>query len=230
MSYIKAYHPEIAKLAGIQAASLLNHIKFWMDTKDTNKIWRTNKQLSEDFQGSLSESQIQRAKKKLVDLGLITISHDKGHLRTTHFMLTEKAKSLMGAVKEAVAKVAKTAKKYVKKATGQMAESFKEGFENKKKVKGFSLTDAINKANKEKKVEVPVQLDVEVEEEMEVDYDEHFAALDIALEECHKRNQQEKQLSLTELMAGAFNQIPNIDILEKNRQTLEMANHFNEDY
>lgn len=115
MSQVKAYKPEVAVIVGIQASLLLNHIKYWVEEYNLDKVYRTNQQISEDFKGTLSESQIQRAKKKLVDNGLITISHDKGHLRTTHYALTEKAKGLLGmigsVVKEAVKKTADAVKK-----------------------------------------------------------------------------------------------------------------------
>ncbi|AHY26771.1 hypothetical protein vB_AbaM_Acibel004_156 [Acinetobacter phage vB_AbaM_Acibel004] len=115
MSQVKAYKPEVAVIVGIQASLLLNHIKYWVEEYNLDKVYRTNQQISEDFKGTLSESQIQRAKKKLVDNGLIIVTHDRGHLRTTHYALTEKAKGLLGMIGEAVKTVVKKSVDAVKK-------------------------------------------------------------------------------------------------------------------
>lgn len=219
MSYIKSYNPEVANKVGIQAALLLNHIKFWSESKNVDKVYRTNKQLSDDFEGSLSESQIQRAKKKLVDFGLILISHDMGHTRTTHYSLTEKALSLLNIVKKAVKETVKKVKKSLKPKT-KMEDSFEEGFDNKDKVKGFSLSDALKKAKGVEEV---------VEEEPEpYNEDDYFAAIDAGMEACNEVSEPVKQSSFS--FGDLFKRIPNIDILEKNRRMLDDAKYYSEDY
>ncbi|MEG0407501.1 MAG: hypothetical protein RR623_01385 [Bacilli bacterium] len=46
-----------------------------------------------------SASQIQRAKKKLIDNGMIEVSYGKGYDRTTHYKLTDKAVEMMSDIK-----------------------------------------------------------------------------------------------------------------------------------
>lgn len=217
MSYIKVYSPEVANLVGVQAASLLSHIKYWCESSNVTKIYRTNKQLSNDFQGALSESQIQRCKKKLLDNGLIEISHDLGHTRTTHYKLTDKAKTLLGMVVEKVKKTLNKVKQSVNKAIKK---------DNHKPVVGFSLKEALKQAKKPVEPELEVTYD---NEEVDQDYDEHFKALDIAMESCLKKKEV-STFSLSDLMSQAFNKIPNIDLLENKRKMLDDAIKFTEDY
>lgn len=224
MSYIKSYNPEVANLVGIQAALLLNHIKFWSETKNVDKVYRTNKQLSEDFEGSLSESQIQRAKKKLVDFGLIIISHDMGHTRTTHYSITEKACKLLNIVKKAVKEVVKKVSKVVKPKT-QMEDSFeKQGESRPNVVKG--IPDAL-KHLVGKREELPVEPLIEDEDDGS-DLDGYFSAIDAAMEQvsanAHHVEQQKTSFS------DIFKRIPNIDILERNRRMKDDAKYFREDY
>lgn len=215
MSYIKVYSPEIANIVGIQAASLLSHIKYWCESCNVEKMYRTNKQLSSDFEGSLSESQIQRCKKKLLDAGLIQVSHDLGHTRTTHYKLTEKAKNLLGMIVSTVKKVAVKAKEVASKAV-----------KNKKHnpVLGFNLKEALKQA----KVKPTEQEIFNEEQEDDHDYDEHFKALDIAMLQCKKDKIED--LKFTDILDKAFKKIPNIDLLENKRKMMDDVNHFKEEY
>ncbi|AZF88465.1 hypothetical protein TAC_0077 [Acinetobacter phage TAC1] len=224
MSYIKSYNPEVANLVGIQAALLLNHIKFWSETKNVDKVYRTNKQLSEDFEGSLSESQIQRAKKKLVDFGLIIISHDMGHTRTTHYSITEKACKLLNIVKKAVKEVVKKVSKVVKPKT-QMEDSFeKQGESRPNVVKG--IPDAL-KHLVGKREELPVEPLIEDEDDGS-DLDDYFSAIDAAMEQVSANTHHVEQPKTS--FSDIFKRIPNIDILERNRRMKDDAKYFREDY
>lgn len=223
MSQIKAYVPEIALEVGIQASLLLQHIKYWVEKYNLEKFYRTNQQISEDFKGTLSESQIQRAKKKLVDNGLVVISYGKGHDRTSHFTLTEKAKGLLGMVEVVVEKVKKVVKKVKDKISGKpktMEDNFKHQGDCSHAV---PMPDSARTLLKKLKKPEPI---VE-EQDDQLDDEEYFKALDIGMMQCQ---QPEKQLSLSELMGQAFNQVPNLEQFEKNRMALEQARNFKEDY
>lgn len=222
MSYIKSYNPEVANLVGIQAALLLNHIKFWSESKKVDKVYRTNKQLSEDFEGSLSESQIQRAKKKLVDFGLILISHDMGHTRTTHYSLTKKACDLLNIIKKTVKEVVKKVSKVVKPKSN-MEDSFKKQGESRSTVvKG--IPDAL-KHLVGKKEEQTVESATYDEDDGSND-DDYFAAIDAAMEQVQTYTTEQPISSLTDV----FKRIPNIDILERNRQMKDDAKYFREEF
>lgn len=230
MSQIKAYNPEIALVVGIQASLLLNHIKYWVEEYNLEKVYRTNQQISEDFKGTLSESQVQRAKKKLVDNGFVVVSHDKGHTRTTHYTLTEKAKSLLGMISGVVKKVVKAVKEKVapKKQVKSdkpksMSESFKEYGDTSHAVAIPENLKSKLSGLLKKKEEI-----VEVEEE-QLDDEEYFKSLDASMAIC-KQKELEPELSFSELMGKAFNQVPNIEQFEKNRMALEQARNFKEDY
>lgn len=238
MSYIKSFKPEIANIVGIQAALLLNHIKFWMDSKGLDKIYRTNANLSDDFEGTLSESQIQRAKKKLVDNGFIIITHDKGHTRTSHFTLTEKAKSfftvVVEKVKKAVSKVVEQVKKPKKsEKKTEMEKSFDEGFQNKNAIP-FKPTKEMIEKIRGKSIEEDenvVNPSFCVEDELNQNGDEdYFMAIDKAFEQCAVVEEQEKSLSLSELMSKAFSQVPNLSDFKNKLALQEQAKYFKEDY
>ena len=76
--YVKLLNPLLAKIVGSSASVLFQHISYWSKTQNTNVVFRTNDELVEDLQGMYSASQIQYAKKKLIDNGLIEVSFNKG--------------------------------------------------------------------------------------------------------------------------------------------------------
>lgn len=169
-SSVKVYNVEVAKLVGTTAATLLNNLKYWMELKGVDKVYRTNKKLFTDFDGLYSESSLQRAKKKLVDAGLVTLSHELGHNRVTFFSLTDKAKRILGMStqntqskpsKQPVAKESKQSGTNVPKQQRKPVAEAKRDI-----VKGFSLSAAIAAAQQ-----------TEVEEEQPT-YDEYFEALE----------------------------------------------------
>lgn len=271
MSQIKAYIPEVAVKVGIQASLLLQHIKYWVEEYNLDKVYRTNKQISEDFKGTLSESQIQRAKKKLVEAGLIIVSHDKGHTRTTHYKLTDEAMKLMSVVKKVVDKLKDGAKKLsgnFKKPTPanvpsgnskSMEEEFAKAGVNKNAVAmPNSVLEALGRKPKTKQepvvetVEVVEPVSIEVVEnnfiehvdfndedqffdeheldDLSVDADDYFKALDFGMQQVQEQKVEEPKMSFGDLMSQAFNRVPNIETLEKNRKMMEDAKYFKEDF
>ena len=97
---LKLLNTSVAKLVGATSAVVFQHICYWMQTQDKEVIYRTNKQLSEDLDGIYSPQQIQRAKKKLIEEGLIIVTADKRDAwnRTSHYSLTHKGKELLLSV------------------------------------------------------------------------------------------------------------------------------------
>lgn len=100
---LKLLNTSVAKLVGATSAVLFQHICYWMQTQQREIIYRTNKQLSEDLDGIYSPQQIQRAKKKLIEEGLIVVTADKRDAwnRTSHYSLTDKGRSLLLSVNNA---------------------------------------------------------------------------------------------------------------------------------
>lgn len=94
---LKLLNTSVAKLVGATSAVVFQHICYWMKTQSKEVIYRTNKQLSDDLDGIYSPQQIQRAKKKLIDEGLIIVTADKRDAwnRTSHYSLTQKGKELL---------------------------------------------------------------------------------------------------------------------------------------
>lgn len=93
--YLKTINPQVAKEVGVMTAMVFQHICYWMQTQSTDVIFRTNKDLANDLE-SISPSQVQRAKKKLIDNGYIKVSNESKYtwVRTTYYRLTEKGQSL----------------------------------------------------------------------------------------------------------------------------------------
>lgn len=96
---VKVLNPAVVKIVGSIASVLLRHLKYWKDSSGKEVVYRTNTQLVDDLEGMFSASQIQRAKKKLIENGLIEITYGKGHDRTTHYSLTNKAIDLLDSSK-----------------------------------------------------------------------------------------------------------------------------------
>lgn len=232
MSQIKAYNPEIAIIVGINASLLLQHIKYWVEKYSVEKVYRTNQQVSEDFKGTLSESQVQRAKKKLVDAGLIVVTHDQCYTRTTHYTLTEKAKGLLGMVVAVVEKVKKAVKKVKSSITGKpktMKDSFKEQGDTSHAIPmPKDILDKLRGCKSSSDTSYWVNTEDDTEDD-QINDDEYFKALDESMAMCQQK-EFEPELSFSEVMSKAFNQVPNIEQFEKNRMTLEHARNFKEDY
>jgi len=99
--YLKTINPKVAKEVGVMTAMVFQHICYWMQTQSTDVIFRTNKDLANDLE-SISPSQVQRAKKKLIDSGYIKVSNESKYtwVRTTYYRLTEKGQSLRIVAKQ----------------------------------------------------------------------------------------------------------------------------------
>ena len=120
---LKLLNTSVAKLVGATSAVVFQHICYWMQTQSKETIYRTNKQLSEDLDGIYSPQQIQRAKKKLIEEGLIVVTADKRDAwnRTSHYSLTEKGRSLLLSVNNT-----KTPSETLVKASQNRSDSTKE--------------------------------------------------------------------------------------------------------
>lgn len=166
---VKILNPAVVKIVGSTASVLLRHLKYWKDSSGKEVVYRTNTQLVDDLEGMFSASQIQRAKKKLIENGLIEITYGKGHDRTTHYSLTKKALELLDSSKTSsearsekkegegsdVQQTPKTppqrAKTGVKKSiiansygnVKSMKECFEEGSDNKNADRSLTLSERL---------------------------------------------------------------------------------------
>ena len=93
---LKLINPVVAKEVGVMASMVFQHICYWMQTQSVDVVYRSNKELSSDLDEAVSVSQVQRAKQKLLDNGLITLSRNPFNKfdRTTHYSLTSKGNRL----------------------------------------------------------------------------------------------------------------------------------------
>lgn len=97
---LKLVNPVVAKEVGVMASMVFQHICYWMQTQSVDVVYRSNKELSLDLDEAVSVSQVQRAKQKLLDKGLITLSRNPFNKfdRTTHYSLTNKGKKMLLSV------------------------------------------------------------------------------------------------------------------------------------
>ncbi len=97
---LKLINPVVAKEVGVMAAMVFQHICYWMQTQSVDVIYRSNKELSSDLDEAVSVSQVQRAKQKLLNSGLIKLSRNPFNKfdRTTHYSLTIKGKKMLLSV------------------------------------------------------------------------------------------------------------------------------------
>lgn len=94
--FLKMVSPSVVKLVGSTAAMLFQHISYWMQSSDTDVIYRSASSLISDLGDSLTRNQLYYARKKLIKAGLITVSteHSDKWNRTTFYRITEKGQSL----------------------------------------------------------------------------------------------------------------------------------------
>lgn len=241
---------DVAKEVGRSAALILNQIYQWVKTKNRNKVYRTNEELKRDLCDIISTATIQRAKKKLIESGYLTVSFDKGLKRTTHFTLTDKAIGLLTSVKNVVVdKVTNTKPKenpapkntfFSKKQqqpTGHVVpKTMQKEFDNcGKKRATLTMPEALKKLigvkTKEEKREKQEPL---VEKQDDLSDEEYFginqndwAMIDIAQQSI---TTPEQRLSMSDVMNVAFNKVPNVEVFESNRVMLETASKFKEEW
>ena len=94
--FLKMVSPSVVKLVGSTAAMLFQHISYWMQSSNTDVIYRSASSLISDLGDSLTRNQLYYARKKLIEAGLITVSteHSDKFNRTTFYRITEKGQSL----------------------------------------------------------------------------------------------------------------------------------------
>ena len=94
--FLKMVSPSVIKLVGSTAAMLFQHISYWMQSSNTDVIYRSASSLISDLGDSLTRNQLYYARKKLIEAGLITVSteHSDKWNRTTFYRITEKGQSL----------------------------------------------------------------------------------------------------------------------------------------
>lgn len=94
--FLKMVSPSVVKLVGSNAAMLFQHISYWMQSSNTDVIYRSASSLISDLGDSLTRNQLYYARKKLIEAGLITVSteHSDKWNRTTFYRITEKGQSL----------------------------------------------------------------------------------------------------------------------------------------
>lgn len=244
---IKILNPSVVKIVGSIASVLLRHLKYWKDSSGKEVVYRTNTQLVEDLEGMFSASQIQRAKKKLIDSGLIQINYGKGYDRTTHYSLTQKALDLLNTPKNnskhdtdtkcnsatTVPPTSKTKPKHAKTMPkSNVSQAMKQSFDEQGKlrsnvVKGIPDTlKHLLKGNKEDIVE-------EQEELTQSEYDECEIAMLHALSN-HSNNDSpvehnDESLTLGSLVGKVFKQAASED-RKKIYQMGQIQYKFSEDY
>lgn len=255
---IKILNPSVVKIVGSIASVLLRHLKYWKDSSGKEVVYRTNTQLVEDLEGMFSASQIQRAKKKLIDSGLIHITYGKGYDRTTHYSLTQKALDLLNAPKNdskndtdtkgdsgtTIPPKSKTKPYHAKtmpksNVSSGTSETMKQSFDEQGKprsnvVKG--IPDTLKHLLKGKKEEV-VEKSTVVEEHEDVisqnEYDECELAMLHALRN-HSNNDSpvehnDESLTLGSLVGTVFKQAASED-RKKIYQMGQIQYRFSEDY
>lgn len=124
---LKLVNPVVVKEVGVMAAMVFQHICYWMQTQSVEVVYRSNKELSSDLDEAVSVSQVQRAKQKLLDKGLITLSRNPFNKfdRTTHYSLTSKGKKMLLSVAVKTKDVIKETVQEVKDKIECVRESLK---------------------------------------------------------------------------------------------------------
>lgn len=94
--FLKMVSSSVVKLVGSTAAMLFQHISYWMQSSDTDVIYRSASSLISDLGDSLTRNQLYYARNKLIKAGLITVSteHSDKWNRTTFYRITDKGQSL----------------------------------------------------------------------------------------------------------------------------------------
>ena len=140
---LKLINPVVAKEVGVMAAMVFQHICYWMQTQSVDVVYRSNKELSSDLDEAVSVSQVQRAKQKLLDKGLITLSRNPFNKfdRTTHYSLTSKGKKMLLSVAVKGKQIASEAKDIVKEPVKEVKGKIEHVRESLKTVPKSSIKD-----------------------------------------------------------------------------------------
>lgn len=233
----KGFLTDVAKEAGVGPAILLNQLHQWVKSTGNQKIYRSNAQLHEDLDGVLSVAAIQRHKVKLIELGYIIVSHDKGTIRTTTYQLTEKAMKSLGAffdkAKEKVKQAFQPKKPKENKQPQQkqpqepvkptsMEEEFKKAGEVREDRPRGCPKELLKGIFMSAKKEEEKQEDVIYEDNSEELFGKKFEDQDLSDEQIFDK--------MGETLGGLFKTIPNVDKRNLNLQAMTNFGNFREEY
>ena len=233
----KGFLTDVAKEAGVGPAILLNQLHQWVKSTGNQKIYRSNAQLHEDLDGVLSVAAIQRHKVKLIELGYIIVSHDKGTIRTTTYQLTEKAMKSLGAffdkTKEKVKQAFQPKKPKENKQPQQkqpqepvkptsMEEEFKKAGEVREDRPRGCPKELLKGIFMSAKKEEEKQEDVIYEDNSEELFGKKFEDQDLSDEQIFDK--------MGETLGGLFKTIPNVDKRNSNLQAMTNFGNFREEY
>ena len=140
---LKLVNPVVAKEVGVMASMVFQHICYWMQTQSVDVVYRSNKELSLDLDEAVSVSQVQRAKQKLLDKGLITLSRNPFNKfdRTTHYSLTSKGKKMLLSVAVKGKQIASETKETINEVVKEVKSKIEDVRESLKKAPNSSNTD-----------------------------------------------------------------------------------------
>lgn len=241
----KGFLTDVAKEAGVGPAILLNQLHQWVKSTGNQKIYRSNAQLSEDLDGVLSVAAIQRHKVKLIDLGYIIVSHDKGTIRTTTYQLTEKAMKSLGAFFDKAKERVKQAFQ-PKKPKDPQPQQPKQQTQAPKKpqqdpVKPTSMEEEFKKAGQvredrprgcPRELLKGIVMSAKKEEGKQEDiiYDDNTEELFGKKTEDQDLSDEQIFGSIGETLGGLFKTIPNVGQRNSNLQVVSNFGNFREEY
>ena len=140
---LKLINPVVAKEVGVMAAMVFQHICYWMQTQSVDVVYRSNKELSSDLDEVVSVSQVQRAKQKLLDKGLITLSRNPFNKfdRTTHYSLTSKGKKMLLSLAVKGKQITSETKEIISETVKEVKSKIEDVRESLKTAPNSSTTD-----------------------------------------------------------------------------------------
>ena len=140
---LKLINPVVAKEVGVMAAMVFQHICYWMQTQSVDVVYRSNKELSSDLDEAVSVSQVQRAKQKLLDKGLITLSRNPFNKfdRTTHYSLTSKGKKMLLSLAVKGKQITSETKEIIDETVKEVKSKIEDVRESLKTAPNSSITD-----------------------------------------------------------------------------------------
>ena len=140
---LKLVNPVVAKEVGVMASMVFQHICYWMQTQSVDVVYRSNKELSLDLDESVSVSQVQRAKQKLLDKGLITLSRNTLNKfdRTTHYSLTSKGEKMLLSVAVKGKQITSETKEIINETVKEVKSEIEDVRESLKTAHNSSNTD-----------------------------------------------------------------------------------------
>lgn len=140
---LKLINPVVAKEVGVMAAMVFQHICYWMQTQSVDVVYRSNKELSSDLDEAVSVSQVQRAKQKLLDKGLITLSRNPFNKfdRTTHYSLTSKGKKMLLSVAVKCKQITSETKEIIDETVKEVKSKIEDVHESLKTAPNSPITE-----------------------------------------------------------------------------------------